>query len=614
MLGIDLGTQNTRVAYSGDEQPVLVRDKIGSSEIPSVVFCAPGSAGPIAGRSAVAPSLEYPQFAARSFKRLLGLLPTDPLTRKLSSMSVTSSNEALAPEAVTSVMLAHCASRAAATLGASSPYAALVAPPWFDPAQKNALRGAASAAGLHLVDLISSPAATALSIAREQERRVAIVDIGAGGISAAVVNVAKTHLEVIAASSDRMIGGDDLDEAILERALREVSALAGTVQDAKKLVRLRASCELAKKEFCSGNRRPTREGTRPRFDAMLDAFVRSVEHVCNSVFQSVRVQRDPVHAVYFTGQMGRIDRLRDAVRCIFDKTVSEDLPPESAAIGASMFVKARMTGRELRIGEGPLASMMFPAIVSASEIISGPLLAASSAPSFSFEAAREPRSINEVLKGGALFVPATAAEIIALPLGRPLTENDIAPIALPVLLARVLARKQVTGTVSLASAKEKIDIAVHQGVAVLEPEKLGALGSAFRWPGGTYTFDFSIPRRDPDMHGFFALTIRGLRNTLRAEPEPRLKAALADRLALAPRLKPERASNLPRFAATVQESAFLKLACSGVSSAEDALKRNFVARDTALGLLIVLTAFNFVDWVRPGDLDRATSSIDASRA
>lgn len=593
MLGIDLGTQNTRVAYNGGDAPLLIGDEFGSPTIPSVVCLVPGTDAPLAGRRALAVALEYPQSTARSFKRRLGL---------------PAKNEPLAPEASTRVLLAHCASRAAEVLGATSPYAALVAPAWFDEAQKAALRASAVAAGFQLVELISAPAAIALSIAREQERRVAIIDVGAGGISAAVVSTSKKHVELLAACSDKTIGGDDLDEAILERALRELPALGEKVHDPKQLARLRASCELAKREFYRGNRRPSREGTRARLDAMLDGLMKGIERVCEGVFQGSRVFRDQIHAIYLAGEMSRNERVRHAVRRIFGKSISEDIAPEAAAVGASIFIKARCTGRDLRVDEGPLASTMFPALVNLSP------LSVSNVPSSSFEVPREPLSVNEVLKGGELFVPTTAAQILALPLGRPLSEDDVRPVALPVLLARILSRKQVTGTVTLACDKKKIDIPIHQGVGVLDKSKLGALGLAFRWPGGTYKFDFSIPRRDSNMHGFLGLTIRGLRNTMRAESEADLKKALADRLSLAPRLKADKAVNLSRFGLTVPENAFVKAACSGAISVEDALKRGGLAPEAALMVLVLLSAFNFVDWVRPGELDRTTSAAHASRA
>lgn len=596
VLGIDFGTQSTRLAHSSGDVPAIVVDDNGSPEISSAV------------------QLDDHALPVRSIKRLLGLGAEDSLVRRIAAteghrleedngeLVLRIGEHAIAPANLAGKLLKQCAELATRKTGSRAQSSALVAPAWFDEKQKIALCAAAFAAELELDALISSPAAIALYLAREKKRSLVIVEVGAGGVSATLVQCRGDSIEVVTSASDRMIGSEDIDAAVMDRAMRELAPLHGTRGDRQKQARLRSACESAKKEYCRGKLKRPRAGKRARLDGILDLLLARVEHVCRCVFEETSVFKDPIHAIHLAGEAAKVDAVRSTVERVFLRSVAEDVPSDAAAIGAAMFALARRDKKNLIVNDGPLAT---PVSLASADLpsLSGDLFAASTGdlPPPAEPAPQAPQAkpiaMAEIIQSGKLWVPSKAAEMLALPLDGALTDRDISPIALPVLLARVLSRKQNTGTMTIESGTKRVEIAVHEGVATLNKAKVGALGLAFKWTQGVYRFDAAIPRRDPqNQHGFWGLTARGLRATLRAESEEEIAAALGYRMKLAPSFLAGRTGHLSRLGLPIQETSFAKAACSGSMSAHESLSRGGLPKQSALAVFVLLTAFGLIEW------------------
>jgi hypothetical protein len=535
LLGIDFGTQNTRIAVSSGRSPPVIFE-----EIPSVVYLK-----------------EHP---VPSIKRLLGLSIDDPLVQRITAPhNLVSREGALAFEAgsetitvtkLTGVFLAQCAER----VNASRPGIVLTASAWLEDRQKRALGAAALSANLLLEGLISTPSAIAISQSKDQERRMVIVECGAGGVSASVAVASKKRVEITASASDRTIGGDD---------------------------------------------------------ASFDTLLAAVERVSQKMFDETRIFRDQIHEIYLAGELGRTEIIRKTVERIFGKALSNELPRGAGAIGAAILARSRRDGRSLDIDEGPLAMR----IVRPSPLASSPV------PSFPIELVSKPQpspaiepidpieraetrpgvALGEVLKGGKLWSPQKASQILALPFMGTLSASDVSPFALPLLMMRLLSRKSVTGTVTLEGDKKKVSIPIHQGVACLDKAKLGTLGLAFRWSSGTYTFDPAMPRRGADYYGFLGLTTRCLRATLRGESEAELIKALGPRMQMSAMMNPAREALFENLGLNIQESNFVKAACKSGRSGEEALLRGGLPREVALVALVMLSAFGFITWRPVGD-------------
>ncbi len=591
VLGIDFGTQNTRLAHSDGHPPSLIHDDAGSPSISSAIH------------------LDDEALPVRSIKRLLGLSAEDSLVRRIAAtdglrleeengeLVLRIGSQSIAPANIAGKLLKRCAELAAKKIGTRPASAAIVAPAWFDERQRIALCTAAFAADLELDAMISSPAAIALHLAGTERRNVVIVEVGAGGVSATLVAASRSSVEVITSASDRMIGGEDIDVALMDRAMRELAPLHGTRGDRTKQARLRSACEAAKKEYCRGNLRKTRSGKRARLDGILEMLLGRVEHVCRCVLEEAAVFRDAIHAIYLAGETGKTAQVKKAVERVFARGASEEVPADAAAKGAAMFAVARRSKNPIALNDGPLAS---PVPLASSDLpsLSGDLFAPTTGDLLPRPTEQGPRmSLSDIMGGGKLWVPSKASEILKLPLDRSLCEADVSPIALPVLLARVLSRKHVTGTMTIESGSKKVDIAIIEGVANLNKAKVGTLGLAFRWSQGTYRFDPTPPRRDPNnQHGFWGLTARALRTTLRAESEENMAAALADRMHLVPTFLSERTGHLARLGLPIQELSFAKAACNGTTSVREALARGGLPKHAALAVLVLVTAFGLVEW------------------
>lgn len=219
-----------------------------------------------------------------------------------------------------------------------------------------------------------------------------------------------------------------------------------------------------------------------------------------------------------------------------------------------------------------------------------------------------------VLRGGRFWNPTTAAELLGLPLAKELSDDDLDPIALPILMVRRIARKATTGTLVVEAGGKSISIAVIEGVAYLRKAEHADLVAAFKIPSGEYRFDPQPPPQSgAPKQGVFALVVEGLKAIGRAIDEESLRAVLGERMHQAPVIHPEKVERLGRLGLLGGERRLAEFGLDGKRSSEELVHHGGLGRHTTLLLLIILSMFDYIQWTEPRAEQEESSEVAIKR-
>jgi hypothetical protein len=198
---------------------------------------------------------------------------------------------------------------------------------------------------------------------------------------------------------------------------------------------------------------------------------------------------------------------------------------------------------------------------------------------------------------GSFVRPADAGAILAQPITRPLGPADCDPVALPVLLLRLVGLRSATGVLRLEHGPKAVDVTVIGGRAHLLKHEQAALVGAFAWSTGTYAFEekaVADERRPPSL--MIDLVCEGLRSLLRGCTADELDAALGERMTLAPALVEERRKLLPRLGLSGAETRLLEGWLDGRASGRDIAAQGGAGRHTTSTLFVLLVLFGMAAW------------------
>lgn len=300
IVGIDLGTTNSEIAFLGDEGPVVV-DIDGDAVMPSAVGLAPGGEL-IVGRAARNQMVSHPESTILSIKRRMG-----------ESSKVTLGEKQLSPEELSSLILRQLAGHAAAALGAEVRKAVITVPAYFNERQREATRNAGELAGLEVVRIINEPTAAAMAYeaGHEGDRTILVYDLGGGTFDASLVVVNKGVVEVKASHGDTKLGGDDFDQLLARRVAEEFESKhgVGIGEDPGTLRRLWVASEKAKRHLSDNPYVRIREELFVG-DLHLDVEVSRMEYE-EMIAPLLRRARDCVHRCLRDGGMlpGQVDEV-----------------------------------------------------------------------------------------------------------------------------------------------------------------------------------------------------------------------------------------------------------------------------------------------------------------
>jgi Fe-S protein assembly chaperone HscA len=362
VVGIDLGTTNSLVAYLGPTgQPEIIPDANGNRIVPSVVSMAE-HCEVVVGNAAREMLLTHPERTVYSVKRLMGrgiqdiadelkLFPFHIAEGSESVIQLQIGRKVMTPPQVSAEILGQLKRNAERALGHEVKKAVITVPAYFNDAQRQATKDAGRIAGLEVLRLVNEPTAASLAYGLDKRKQgvVAVYDLGGGTFDISVLRLQDGIFEVLATHGDTHLGGDDIDNLLLRIALEDVASEWGgdPAADNELVQRLRRAVIKAKEELSfvpetaialeykgkSYNRRLERQ----LFEQLIAPIVERTLGPCRASLRDAGITPEQIDEVVLVGGSTRIPLVRDAVRKLFKAEPHTELnPDEVVALGAAV--------------------------------------------------------------------------------------------------------------------------------------------------------------------------------------------------------------------------------------------------------------------------------------
>jgi molecular chaperone DnaK len=377
IIGIDLGTTNSVVSVMEGGQPVVIPNQEGGRTTPSVVgFAKSGErlVGNVAKRQAVtnAENTVYSikRFMGRRFDEVgqeMKLVPYKVVRGDGDSVWVDISGKKYSPPEISAMILGKLKEAAEAYLGEKVTQAVITVPAYFNDAQRQATKDAGKIAGLEVLRIINEPTAAALAygLDRKKNETIAVYDFGGGTFDVSILEVGDGVVEVKSTNGDTHLGGDNIDQRIIDWLITEFKKDQGidVSKDQMALQRLKEAAEKAKIELstlleteinlpfltadATGPKHLAIKLTRARFEQMVaDILDRSVEP-CKKALADAGLDPSKIDEVVLVGGSTRIPKVQEIVRNLFGKDPNRSVnPDEVVAVGAA--VQGGVLGGEVK--------------------------------------------------------------------------------------------------------------------------------------------------------------------------------------------------------------------------------------------------------------------------
>lgn len=377
IVGIDLGTTNSLVAFMQGEQPVVIPGEDGSNLVPSVVALAGDEQRKfIVGNGARQYLIQTPDRVIYSAKRLMGrgvedvreelkLFPFH-LAEDLQAgevLRIKLGNEEFTPPEISAYVLRQLKKNAERYFGAPVTKAVITVPAYFNDAQRQATKDAGRMAGLEVLRLVNEPTAAALAygLDRNKEGIVAVYDLGGGTFDISILKLHEGIFEVIATNGDTHLGGDDIDNLLIAIAIDDIQGELGidvrtspeTIQAIRKEV-IAAKIALSSDAIARisvdlpDGKKYQRELPRGAFEQIIQPVIERTIEPCKQALKDAGVAPEQIDEVVLVGGSTRIPAVRRLTDEVFHlsargkKPHTELNPDEVVALGAA--VQANILG------------------------------------------------------------------------------------------------------------------------------------------------------------------------------------------------------------------------------------------------------------------------------
>ena len=375
VVGIDLGTTNSLVAYVRDSVPVVIRDAAGDALLPSVVSV--DAAGTVfVGREAQRRLLTDPSRTVYSVKRFMGRgiddvrdethLPFRVGGEAGGVVRIGVGDKEFAPPEISAFVLRELKRRAEEHFRDQGEFdfevdrAVITVPAYFNDAQRTATRDAGRLAGLEVLRIINEPTAASLAYGLDQKNRgtIAVYDLGGGTFDISILKVEDGVFQVLSTNGDTHLGGDDIDRLLTELVISELGTAghglpAETVQAIRKAA-IQAKIDLSSAEEADilVDRAPalpdgfTRRITRAEFETLIRPLVDRTLVPVRQALDDAGLEPRDVDEVVLVGGSTRVPLVRRLVEELFGRTPHSDLnPDEVVAVGAAVQADILISGR-----------------------------------------------------------------------------------------------------------------------------------------------------------------------------------------------------------------------------------------------------------------------------
>ena len=361
IVGIDLGTTNSLVAFLDLTGPVVIPAADGSRLVPSVVSYREDGTFTV-GNAALKQLIDAPERTVYSVKRLMGrgvddiaedrkLFPFRVAEGSASVLRLQLGEREFTPPEISAQVLKSLKAQAEAYLGVEVKQAVITVPAYFNDAQRQATKDAGRIAGLEVLRLVNEPTAASLAygLDKRKEGVIAVYDLGGGTFDISILRLHEGIFEVLATNGDTHLGGDDLDHRLLSIALEDIASEWGVdlsrngpaVQRLRRVI-IEAKHRLSELpetviEFSHEGRRYHREITRELFERLIRDIVDRTLGPCRQAMQDAGLTADQIDEVVLVGGSTRVPLVRQAVRNLFKAEPHSELnPDEVVALGAAV--------------------------------------------------------------------------------------------------------------------------------------------------------------------------------------------------------------------------------------------------------------------------------------
>ncbi|MEO7190635.1 MAG: molecular chaperone DnaK [Vicinamibacterales bacterium] len=370
IIGIDLGTTNSVVAVMEGGEPVVITNSEGGRLTPSVVgFAKSGErlVGQVAKRQAVT----NPENTVFSIKRFMGrrfdevseeltMVPYRVVSegdRVLVTVAAEGESKKYSPPEISAMILQKLKQAAEDYLGQAVTEAVITVPAYFNDAQRQATKDAGRIAGLDVKRIVNEPTAAALAygLDKKKDETIAVYDFGGGTFDISILEVGEGVVEVKSTNGDTHLGGDNLDQRVMDWIVNEFRKEEGIdlSKDRMALQRLREAAEKAKMELstvmeteinlpfisadATGPKHLTKKLTRAKFESLVEDLLQKTIGPCKQAIADAGVSAQKIDEVVLVGGSTRIPRVQQIVKELFGREPHKGVnPDEVVAIGAAV--------------------------------------------------------------------------------------------------------------------------------------------------------------------------------------------------------------------------------------------------------------------------------------
>lgn len=367
IIGIDLGTTNSVVSVMEGASPKVLINSSGSRLTPSVVgFTDKGER--LVGQIAKHQQVTNPENTVYSIKRFMGrrhsevgseekIVPYKVTGGASELVKVNVRGKEFTPPEISAMILQDLKKTAEDYLGEKIEQAVITVPAYFNDAQRQATKDAGTIAGLKVERIINEPTAAALAygVEKKKNEKVAVFDFGGGTFDVSILDIGDNVFEVLSTNGDTHLGGDDLDEVLINYLAEEFRQKEGIDlrKDAMAHQRLKEAAEKAKCELssqvettvnlpfitadASGPKHLQTTITRSKFEALAESIFERLKSPCKKAIADSKIPSSEIAEVLLVGGSTRIPKVQQIVKEIFGKEPNKSInPDEVVAIGAAI--------------------------------------------------------------------------------------------------------------------------------------------------------------------------------------------------------------------------------------------------------------------------------------